>query len=182
MGESAVVNRHVLFVATAVLRLPSSQRKELVFSAQRKCRRRNQPYDAGSGGFIMKTPMPIGWAPPDVAWAPTPAGLGIRSFSPERSSHKSTRIISARTPVPYPRTKTTSCVPDTRLMASKIFASPTPSIAKSVRLGRTMRGDAGKKQLVMVRESAIEQRPTLWSAKIVLHREGKGEASVCPCF
>ena len=47
---------------------------------------------------------------------------------------------------------------------------------------RTTRGDAGEKQLVMVRESAIEQRPTLWSAKIVLHREGKGEAAVCPCF
>src|SRR5262245_51396166 len=49
-------------------------------------------------------------------------------------------------------------------------------------LGGRRAGDAGEKQLVMVRESAIEQRPTLWSAKIVLHWEGKGEASVCPCF
>jgi hypothetical protein len=40
-------------------------------------------------------------------------------------------------------------------------------------LGGRRAGDAGKKQLVMVRESAIEQRPTLWCAKIVLHREGK---------
>ena len=118
---------------------------------------------------------------PRQAWATTPAGLGIR-FSPERSSHMGSRIISAERRCLYLRTKIASCVPDTRLMASKIFAGPTPSIAKSVRLGRTMRGDAGKKQLVLVRESAIEQRPTLWSAKIVLHREGKGEASVCPCF
>jgi hypothetical protein len=48
----SVVSRPVLFVATAAW--PSRQRKELVFAAQRKCRRRNQPYDAGSGGFTPK--------------------------------------------------------------------------------------------------------------------------------
>src|SRR5215510_8296779 len=41
-------------------------------------------------------------------------------------------------------------------------------------LGGRRAGDVGKKQLVMVRESAIEQRSTLWGAKIVFHREGKG--------
>src|SRR5215475_14473561 len=118
---------------------------------------------APRGGRNGPAAVPIGWAPPGVVLvSATPAGLGIR-LSPGRRPRTAPGIISARTPVAYARTKTTSCVPDTRLMASKIFASPTPSIAKSVRLGRTMRGDAGKKQLVMVRESAIEQRPTLWS-------------------
>ena len=92
------------------------------------------------GGRNGPAAVPIGWAPPGVVLVgATPAGLGIR-LSPGRRPRTAPGIISRQTPVTYPRTKTTSCVPDTRLMASKIFASPTPSIAKSVRLGRTTRG------------------------------------------
>src|SRR5262245_17210910 len=90
---------------------------------------------------------------PRQAWLnhATPAGVGIR-LSPRRgqdhlrpdagalSSHQNYELC-ARHPT----------------HGEQIFASPT---------GRTTRGDAGGKQLVMmVRESEIEQRPTLWSAK-----------------
>ena len=122
------------------------------------------------------------WAPPGVASGPRLRGSAF-GLSPGRGPRfRGAGIISARTPVPYPRTKTTSCVPDTRLMASRFSQAQPHQLQNLFGLGGRRAGDAGEKQLVMVRESAIEQRPTLWSAKIVLHWEGKGEASVCPCF
>src|SRR5262249_4551368 len=71
------------------------------------------------GGRNGPAALPIGWAPPGVVLVgATPAGLGIR-LSPGRGPRTAPGIISARMPVPYPRTKTTSSVPSTRLVASK---------------------------------------------------------------
>jgi hypothetical protein len=47
----------------------------------------------------------------------TPASLG--TVFPGDVLAQGGRIISAQTPVPYLRTKIASCVPDTRLMATK---------------------------------------------------------------
>src|SRR5262245_28212998 len=133
-------------------------------------------------GAAAMAPPPCQLDGPRQAWcwlAPRPRGSAF-GFLPGDvlGQHQGSSPPERRCLILAPKLRVVCPTPD----SWRAKFSQTPSIAKSVRIGRTTGGDAGEKQLVMVRESAIEQRPTLWSAKIVLHREGKGEASVCPCF
>ena len=148
---------------------------------RRQWRVRTETLTAQPGAAAM-APPPCQLDGPRQAWcwwAPRPRGSAF-GFLPgdvlgqhQGSSPPERRCLAPKLRVVCP-------TPDS--WRAKFSQAQPHQLQNLFGLGGRRAGDAGEKQLVMVRESAIEQRPTLWSANIVLHREGKGEASVCPCF
>src|SRR5262249_32927049 len=76
------------------------------------------------GAAATALAVELGWAPPGVASEPRPRGSAF-GLSPGRGPRfRGAGIISARTPVPYPRMKTGSRALDARLMGSKFCIRP----------------------------------------------------------